>query len=113
ALIRFYRIKPEDVWIIHDEVDLPLGKIRISNNSSAGGHKGVQSVIDALGYQNFVRLRIGIKPKEEIKLPTEKYVLQKIDEGSKIIIDDVIEKVLSAIEVGLSQGATEAMNQFN
>jgi len=113
ALVNFYKIKPEDLWLIHDDIDLPLAKIRISQNSSAAGHKGVQSVIDNLGLQNFVRFRIGIRSEKPLKIPTEKYVLQKIDKPGKIVINQTIEKILTAIEVTLDQGVTEAMNQFN
>lgn len=113
SLARFYKIKPHDLWVIHDDIDLPLGKIRISQNSSAAGHKGVQSIIEELGTQEFIRFRIGIQPTTPIKVTTEKYVLQKIDKAGKVIIDEVMGKVLAAIEVTLAQGVTEAMNEFN
>jgi len=113
ALANFYKMKPEDIWVIHDDIDLPLGKIRISQNASAAGHKGVQSVIDELGTQGFIRFRLGIQPITPLKMPTEKYVLQKIDKESKVVIDEVMEKVLAALEIALVQGVTEAMNEFN
>ncbi|MFA6254998.1 MAG: aminoacyl-tRNA hydrolase [Patescibacteria group bacterium] len=113
AIGRFYKIKPENLWVIHDDIDLPLGKIRISQNASAAGHKGVQSIIDEVGTQEFIRFRLGIQPITPLKMPTEKYVLQKIDSESKVIIDEVIEKVLAALEIALAQGVTEAMNEFN
>lgn len=113
VLASFYKIEPADIWVIHDEVDLPLGKIRISHNASAGGHKGVQSIIDEIGSQAFVRFRVGIRPNEPTKIPTEKYVLQKIDETSKLTLEENLQTVLSAIEVGLATGIAEAMNEFN
>ncbi|NUM25716.1 MAG: aminoacyl-tRNA hydrolase [Candidatus Buchananbacteria bacterium] len=113
ALATFYKINPADIWIIHDEIDLPLGKIRISHNASAGGHKGVQSIIDEIGSQAFVRFRVGIRPNEPTKIPTEKYVLQKIDQTSKLTLEENLQTVLSAIEVGLATGIAEAMNEFN
>src|SRR3989344_2456920 len=82
AIARFYKIKPADVWVIHDDIDLPFGKIRISKNSSSAGHNGIKSVIEGLGTQEFVRFRIGIGPEEDLKIPTDKYVLQKIDKKS-------------------------------
>jgi len=113
SLAKFYKIDPQDIWIIHDDIDLPLGKIRISQNSSAAGHNGVKSIIDELGTKEFVRIRIGIKPDTELNLPTEKYVLQKINKESKIIVEEAIQKACSAIELILAQGVSEAMNEFN
>jgi len=111
--VNFYKINPQNLWAIHDDIDLPLGKIRISHNSSAAGHKGIQSTIDELGTQEFVRFRIGIKPATPTKVPTEKYVLQKIAKADKVIVAEAIRMVLAAMEVSLAQGLTEAMNEFN
>lgn len=113
ALIDFYKIKPNNIWVIHDDIDLPVGKIRISQNASAGGHKGVQSIIDTIGTQEFVRFRLGIQKEPPVKMPAENYVLQKIDENSKVAIDEMIQKTLSAIEIANLQGISEAMNEFN
>lgn len=113
AAANFYKVEPIDIWVIHDEIDLPIGKIRISHNASAGGHKGVQSIIDEIGSQAFARFRVGIRPIEPTLIPTEKYVLQKINETSKLTLEENLQTTLSAIEVSLSGGITEAMNQFN
>jgi PTH1 family peptidyl-tRNA hydrolase len=112
-LANFYKIKTGDIWIIHDDIDLPLGEIRISHNASAAGHKGVQSIIDRLASQEFARFRLGIKPNGPQLLPTEKYVLQKISQKDKIILDQVIIRILSALEIALTDGISEAMNEFN
>ncbi|OGY46802.1 MAG: aminoacyl-tRNA hydrolase [Candidatus Buchananbacteria bacterium RIFCSPHIGHO2_02_FULL_38_8] len=111
ALVKFYKIEPKDIWIIHDDIDLPLGKIRVSQNSSAAGHKGVQSIIDQLGTQEFIRFRIGIQPESRGQLPTEDYVLQKIDKPDTI--KQTIENIVSAFELALMNGVSEAMNEFN
>lgn len=113
ALVKFYKIKPQDLWVIHDDIDLPLAKIRISQNASAAGHKGIQSIINHLGTQQFVRFRIGIGSEEQGQIPTEEYVLQKIDKESRITIDESIKKIIAAIELALLEGIPEAMNQFN
>jgi len=113
ALANFYKIKPQDVWVIHDDVDLPQGSLRISHNASAAGHKGVQSIIDALGTQNFVRFRIGIKPEGENKIPTESYVLQKLSDQDKMMIVNLGPEIVSAVELALLDGVTAAMNEFN
>ena len=70
------KLKTQNLIVVHDDIDLLLGKIRISKNSSSGGHKGIQSIIDTLGTKNFTRIRIGIRPK--FKCNTERFVLEKI-----------------------------------
>jgi len=113
ALANFYKIDTADIWVIHDDIDITLGSIKISQNSSAAGQKGVQSIIDELGTQNFVRFRIGIKPDNESKIPTEDYVLQKIGSEGKVVIDNIGKEVVSAIELALMNGIPAAMNEFN
>lgn len=99
ALIKFYKIKPENLWIIHDDIDLPLGKIRISKGRGSGGHKGVQSIIDELGTKDFWRLRIGICPKEGKPKNIEKFVLQKFTKEEEKIVKEVIKKAIQEIAV--------------
>ncbi|MFA6322743.1 MAG: aminoacyl-tRNA hydrolase [Candidatus Buchananbacteria bacterium] len=113
AISTFYKIKPEDIWLIHDDLDLPLGQIRISHNASAAGHKGVQSVIDEIGTKNFVRFRIGIKTETPKKIPAQDFVLQKIDKKCNLLIEQTINEIVSALETALTQGVTEAKNDFN
>jgi len=81
-LVSYYKIDFEkDLLIIQDEVDLPIGQLRESLESASAGHKGVQSIIDALGSKNFKRLRIGVEAREDKSIPpTENYVLQKFSE---------------------------------
>ncbi|MDX9893421.1 MAG: aminoacyl-tRNA hydrolase [Patescibacteria group bacterium] len=111
-LAGFYKIAKNDLWVIHDDIDLPLGTIRISQNASAAGHRGVQSIIDQLNTQEFVRFRIGIRPTD-LRQPTEEYVLQNINKQGKLEIEQAAKLLLGAIEISLSQGISEAMNEFN
>jgi PTH1 family peptidyl-tRNA hydrolase len=113
AIMAFYKIGLPDLWVIHDDIDLPLGQIRVSRNSSAGGHRGVQSIIDEIGTKNFIRFRLGIKKETPVKIPAEVFVLNKIDKESKVIFDAGVGEIIGAIEVALTQGVTEAMNDFN
>ena len=106
ALVDFYQLNPEeDVTIIYDDVDLPLGKYR-SSGESAGGHKGMQSVIDHLSTSNLKRIRIGITPTgiiddpSLVTLPTEEFVLKKFSK----IEQKSLEKVISNIVQELKQG---------
>ena len=114
-LIENWKLKIENLILVHDDIDLPLGKIRISKNRGPAGHKGVESIIKELNSKNFIRLRIGIYPlryhlsKDNI----EKFVLQKFNRGEQETVKKVIEKSCRAIEVLLSNGIDKAMNEFN
>lgn len=89
----FYKIDSEDTWVIHDDVDLEVGKVRVSLGGSSAGHKGVQSIIDNIGDQ-FWRIRVGVGRDE--KIPTESWVLMNFDDEEKVaeIIDKVSDLVL-------------------
>jgi len=83
ALLRFYKLKPKNLWVIHDDIDISSGKFKIQKNISSAGHKGVQSIINSLGTRAFQRLRMGIKPETPSRIPTEKFVLQKLTFAEK------------------------------
>ena len=121
ALAQFYKIAPEDIWVIHDDLDLPLGILRISQGSGSAGHKGVQSIIDNLGSKNFVRLRLGIHPIGQTffvtffkKLTsTNKFVLQRFSKSEENAIEEVIKKATQALKTAIQEGLDKAKNQFN
>ncbi|NCQ16203.1 aminoacyl-tRNA hydrolase [Candidatus Falkowbacteria bacterium] len=77
AALAYYKLQPENLTVIHDDLDIPLGKYKFSVASRSAGHKGVQSIIDRLNTKNFKRLRIGIKTPTLEKIPADKFVLQK------------------------------------
>lgn len=112
-LVRFYKIEGKNIWVIHDDVDLPLGKIRISYNSSSAGHRGVESIIQSLGHQNFVRFRIGIKPVEKLMIPTEEFVLQKFTLDEQKNLKDVTATATKAVIFAMKNGLDKAMTKFN
>ena len=112
-LLASRRVRPEELWVIHDDLDLPLGKLRISRNATAGGHRGVESVIDAIGTANFTRFRLGISLPERGQTPAETYVLQPIPATAVTAVREVIERTLAALEIAQLAGITEAMNQYN
>ena len=95
----------EDLIVIYDELDLPLGTIRIRERGSSAGHNGMKSIIGALGTQEFLRIRIGIAPEKRILKPFRKSQLKKIDE--------VLDLAAEAVNVILSEGRAAAMNRFN
>lgn len=113
AIMSFYKIKPQNLWVVHDDIDLELGSLKISRNSSAAGHKGVQSIIDEINSREFVRFRLGIKPRHESRIPAQDQVLRKIGKDDKMIIDETIKEAAAAFSLALMAGVTEAMNEFN
>lgn len=112
ALAHYYKVAYQNIYIIHDDMDMPIGKLRISQNASDAGHNGIKSVTQQLGSKEYVRFRLGVK-NENNKAPTEKYVLQKIDKQSKVAVDQVIKKTAKAVEATIIQGIDKAMNEFN
>lgn len=97
ALINFYKIKIENILIIHDDIDLPLKTSKIQKDKSSAGHRGVQSIINELNSKNFTRLRIGINPAIEdgiskLKIPTEKFALEKFKKEELEIIKKILKQ---------------------
>ena len=117
-IAKFYKIKPEDIWIIHDEIDLPLGGMKIRFGGASAGHKGVESIIENLGTDSFWRFRIGIGAQREqihdrkIKA-IDNYVLGEFSEGEKGKAREIIKKSVKAIQDSLEEGLEKAMNRFN
>jgi len=118
-LIKRFNINLNDLLVIHDDLDLPLGKIRISHGSSSGGHKGVDSIITCLGSQDFTRLRVGIgRPTTEgfaeiSEANIVAYVLSNFTPDEKQIIVQVTPRVSEAILCLLTEGLVVAMNRYN
>jgi len=96
--VAFYKLKASDFIVIHDDVDIPLGKYKISESSGSAGHKGVQSLIDALGTKNFKRIRIGILPEKGKSKETEKFVLKKFTKKEKETINETVGKIAKEID---------------
>jgi PTH1 family peptidyl-tRNA hydrolase len=112
AAARYHKIPHSHVWVVHDELDLPLGRLRIREGGSSGGHNGVQSVIDRLGDPKFLRFRVGVgRPASPV--PVEDYVLQPFDAGERQTADAMVAKTADAVETALKDGVTRAMNLFN
>ena len=101
------------IFVIHDDIDLPFGKIRIVKNRGAAGHKGVESIIKELGTKDFVRFRVGIQPKFGKPKNPEKFVLQKFNKGEEKIEKEVTEKAIEAIGTAIREGMEKAMTKYN
>ncbi len=96
AIADYFKIPSQDILIIHDDIDLNLGEVKLQESRGAAGHKGVESVIEHLGTKDFIRIRIGIKPAEE-NIDTEKFVLENFTDQEEKIIKGVIEKAAGLI----------------
>ena len=105
-LLDEYQLRPEsELIVIYDELDLPMGTIRIRQRGSSAGHNGMESIIGALGTQAFLRIRLGIAPEKKILKPFSKRQLK--------VVDGVLELAAEAVKVILTEGPAAAMNRFN
>ena len=111
-LVRWYKVPLESLLVVMDDLDLPLGTIRLRPSGGAGGHKGLQSIIDALGTRAFPRLRIGIGRPPPGWDPAD-YVLHDFTPDEQPIIAQAYEQAMAAIECWLVEGIDAAMNRFN
>lgn len=110
----FYKIDPSDMWIFHDDVDFPVGSMRIRFGGASAGHRGVMSVIDTLGTDKFWRFRLGIgRPGESEHSGVSHYVLDTISHQDHAKIREMLQRGVKAIEVGLQHDLEAAMNQYN
>ena len=112
-LVEEHQIKPEtDLIVVYDELDLPFGAIRIRQRGSSAGHNGMESVIGALGTQEFLRIRIGIAPERKVS-DGAKYVLTPFRKGQLKTVDEILETAAEAVNVIVKEGPAKAMNRFN
>ena len=115
-LLDYYHIPVTDMLVVYDDVDLPIGSIRIRERGGAAGHNGMKSIIENVASQEFPRVRVGISPldlQENVSHRNPDFVLGKFTREEKSIIDKVCPHVSEAIECILSDGITVAMNQYN
>ena len=119
-LVKKFDISHDNLLVVHDDIDLPPGKIRIRQDGGSGGHKGIDSIVAELGSQDFLRLRAGIGHPSSIEGSTEtfkddiiSYVLSDFTPDEKQIIAQVIPRVSEAILCLLTEGLTAAMNKYN
>jgi len=110
--MRYYEISPERLLVVHDDMDLPLGRLRLRRGGSAGGQKGVRSIIEQIGTDGFDRLRIGIgRPPEGWDAAS--WVLSKFDPEELPLVEKVVEAAASAVRVWRDDGLAAAQQQFN
>lgn len=111
-LLRRHRVKLQDLVVIVDDLDLPLGRLRLRPGGSHGGHNGLRSIIDAVGSDAFPRLRVGIgRPPEGVD-PAD-HVLTRFAPAEQVVMDAALERTVDAVETVVREGLPAAMNRFN
>ena len=111
-LADYYKIPPQNIIVLYDDICLDVGKLRIRKKGSAGGHNGIKSIIARLGTEDFPRLRFGVGDKPA-KMDLADYVLGRFDNDDEKIAAPAVEKACDAVEVMLSEGLDRAMNKYN
>ncbi len=107
----FYKVAPQDLLVIYDDLDLPLGKLRLRPRGSAGGHHGMESIIARIGTTDFPRLRVGIgRPNPDADID---HVLGEFDEDEFRVMNETLDRSAEAVAVWLGEGIAKAMNEFN
>lgn len=111
-LVRYFKIDSPDIIVIHDDLDLPFGDIRIKKGGGDGGHKGLISIIDHLGSPGFIRVRCGIG-RPVMKEMTESYVLGRLNDEEMKELPRIRDRGSQAVQTVISSGTQRAMNEFN
>src|SRR6185437_12878908 len=112
-LVERLGVRPDaDLIVIYDELDLPMGTIRIRQRGSSAGHNGMKSIIAALGTQEFLRIRLGVSPERKIA-DGVKFVLTPFRKSQLKKVDEVLDSAAEAVSVILQEGPAAAMNRFN
>ena len=111
-VVDFYKLNPDEIIIICDDINLDVGRLRIRKKGSAGGHNGLKNIIAHLGTEEFPRIRVGVGEKTE-GWDLADYVLARFDKDSEPVIREALANVVGAVETWISEGIDAAMNRFN
>jgi len=112
-LVAEYEVRPEeDLIVVQDELDFPLGTLRIHTRRSSAGHNGIESIIGALGTQDFLRIRMGVAPERRVE-DGERYLLSPFRKADLAVVDGMLDTAADAVKAILTEGAAAAMNRFN
>lgn len=110
---RFYKLPPDHVLVFSDDVDLPLGRLRIRTGGSAGGHNGLKSIIQHLGSDQFPRLKVGVGEKPHPGYDMADWVLSRFQGEDRKVMDEAVKRAADAVECFLRDGPQKAMNRYN
>ena len=109
----FYKIPPERILVLYDDVSLPLGKLRIRASGSAGGHNGIKNIIAHLGTDAFPRIKVGVGAPEGADRDLVDWVIGNFTQSQRKVVDEAIGKALDAAACVIEYGVSEAQNRFN
>jgi PTH1 family peptidyl-tRNA hydrolase len=112
-LVRFYKLAPGDLLVICDDLDLPLGKVRLRTTGGAGGQHGMESIIRHLGSNQFARIRVGVGRPMQGRDDNVDFLLSRPSGDERIALDSAIERAAEAARMWAEQGAEAAMNAYN
>ena len=112
GLLREYSLTADDLILIHDDLDLDLGRLRVKQAGGHGGHNGIKSVIDAIGTAEFVRIKVGIG-RPAARQDSADYVLEAFTREELEVLNPCLDRAVEALECLIHRGTTVAMNQFN
>jgi peptidyl-tRNA hydrolase, PTH1 family len=112
-LVAEHKVSPEvDLIVLQDELDFPLGTLRLQRNRSSAGHNGIESLIGALGTQDFLRIRMGVAPDRKVE-DGMSYLLSPMRKAQLKVVDGMLEAAADAVKTILTEGEASAMNRFN
>ena len=111
-LLQNYELTPRDLLVLVDEINIPLGMMRIRPHGSAGGHNGLKSIIGALGADDFIRVRMGVGPDREVE-DYVSYLLKPFRPAEKKLVAEMVDLAGEAVRVIILEGLQKAMNRFN
>jgi PTH1 family peptidyl-tRNA hydrolase len=111
-LLQNYELTPHDLLVLVDEIEIPLGMLRVRPHGSAGGHNGLKSIIGALGCNDFVRVRMGVGPDRQIE-DYVSYLLKPFRPAEKELVAEMLDLAGEAVRVIIFEGVQKAMNRFN
>ncbi|MEN9405905.1 MAG: hypothetical protein RLZ12_189 [Bacillota bacterium] len=112
AFLSYFKLTPRELTVVYDDMDLPVGQLRLREDGGAGGHNGVQSIINIFKGQSFKRIRLGIgRPTEGMDV--SKYVLARFTAEEELVMDKAVNSALEAIKITVQDGFVPAMNTYN
>ena len=112
SVLDYYKVLPEELIVIYDDISLPPGQLRIRLKGSAGGHNGIKNIIAHLGTQEFPRIKVGVGEKPP-RMDLKDYVLSRFSKGEQELMDEAFQEAAQAVVMMLGEGADRAMNHFN
>jgi len=112
-LLKYYGVAPAQLIILHDEFDLPIGQFKISFDRGSAGHKGINSIIKTLKTKAFIRIRIGIRPRDKTSADAESFVLKNFSRNDKAVLKEIFPEIAVAIQLIIEENVEKAMALYN